>query len=64
MKRVKIWCDITCSHCGVIADNSGYYSPARIKALKQETKKWENDETRGILCPHCAKELKENGEIF
>ena len=60
MKRVLIWCEATCRKCGRVANASGYYSPERIKKLKEETKSWEaNDEDYGILCPDCKNEKKD-----
>ena len=56
MKHPKIWCDVTCMYCGVIAKSSGYYSPERIKALKQETKDWKTDENGSAICPNCSGE--------
>lgn len=58
-KRMLIWCEVTCRKCGRVANSCGYYSPERIKKLKEETKNWEaNDENYGILCPDCTDEVK------
>lgn len=58
-KRLLIWCEVTCRRCGTVASASGYYSPERIKKLKSQTKDWEaNDESYGVLCPDCKKELR------
>lgn len=57
MRKNIIFCEVTCSQCGVLASKSGYYSPERIKALKEETKDWIDDKEYGILCTECQKEL-------
>ena len=36
--RNLIWCEVKCLRCGRVAKLSGWYSPERIKQLKQETK--------------------------
>ncbi len=51
-----IWCEVRCLNCLLVANNSGWYSPERIKRLKRETKTWVEDDQYGILCPECAKE--------
>lgn len=56
-KKNIIWCEVTCRHCGSLANASGYYSPERIKKLKAETKNWIDTEEYDILCPECQKEL-------
>ena len=61
MKHV-IWCEVTCGCCGAVANNSGYYSPERIKALKKETKNWSDDVNYRVLCPPCAAKLKSKQE--
>lgn len=48
-----IWCEVKCLKCLAVANNSGWYSPDRIKKLKAETKDWVEDETYGTLCPMC-----------
>ena len=53
MKHPKIWCDITCFYCGHVASQSGYYSPERIKLLKQEAKQWSTDHGGNPVCPYC-----------
>lgn len=57
MRKNIIFCEVTCSQCGVLASKSGYYSPERIKVLKEETKDWIDDKEYGILCTECQKEL-------
>lgn len=55
-----IWCEVKCLKCGCIANWSGWYSPERIKKLKQETKSWVEDNQYGVLCSQCAKEKEIN----
>lgn len=64
-KRMLIWCEVTCRKCGRVANACGYYSPQRIKKLKEETKHWEaNDENYGILCPDCKDEVERSKSII
>lgn len=53
MSRNLIWCEIKCLRCLSVANNSGWYSPDRIKKLKLETKNWHEDMDYGVLCPDC-----------
>ena len=53
-----IWCEVKCLRCGAVASMSGWYSPERIKKLKQETKDWADDEDYSILCPTCKESIK------
>jgi hypothetical protein len=46
-----------------VANSSGWYSPDRIKKLKQETKDWAEDENYSIVCPDCKFDLK-NGRSW
>lgn len=57
---VIIWCEISCSNCGSISAYSGYYSPKRIKALKEEVKRkeWSITKDGNILCSDCQKKIK------
>lgn len=57
MKNI-IWCEVTCGRCGAAANGCGYYSPERIKKLKQNTKNWVEDENFRVLCPDCKEEAK------
>lgn len=57
MANSIIWCEVTCGNCGGLAFESGYYSPERIKKLKQETKHWKADKDYRVLCPDCRKVL-------
>lgn len=58
MRKLIIWCEVTCNTCGRIANHSGWYSRERIKKLKLETKHWKDDDLLGTLCPECyAKEF-------
>ena len=58
-KRMLIWCEVTCRKCGAVAPASGWYSPERIKKLKEQTKNWDADDAEyGVLCPDCRKEKK------
>lgn len=41
MAKNLIWCEVKCLRCERVAQLSGWYSPERIKKLKQETKKLE-----------------------
>lgn len=56
-KKSMIYCEVTCRHCGLLANKSGNYSSVRIKALKEETKDWIIDEEYEILCPQCRIQL-------
>lgn len=53
-----IWCEVKCLRCGRVANTSGWYSPERIKKLKQETRNWAEDEYYSILCPTCKESIK------
>lgn len=53
-----IWREVKCLRCGRTANSSGWYSPERIKKLKQETKYWAEDEDYGILCSTCKESIK------
>lgn len=53
-----IWCEVTCGCCGALAAMSGYYSPERIKRLKETTKDWIEDEQYRVLCPECRRKLE------
>lgn len=59
VKQPKIWCDVTCTYCGAVAKSSGYYSPERIKALKQEVKNWKVNDGEEAVCPNCSEELED-----
>ena len=63
MVKEIIFCEVTCGKCGTVANFSGYYSPARIKKLKQETKAWVSDDNYRVLCPHCQIKIKEQNNI-
>ena len=52
-----IWCEVTCRCCGDMSAASGYYSPERIKKIKDATKDWIEDEEYNVLCPDCQKKL-------
>lgn len=53
--RPNVWCDITCSQCGAMANGSGYFYNGIIKELRNNTKDWvDNDGT--VLCPYCQLE--------
>ena len=54
-----IWCEVKCLKCSCVASASGWYSPERIKKLKQQTKDWQEDANYGILCPSCIEERKQ-----
>lgn len=56
-KKNLIWCEVKCLRCCRVANTSGWYSPERIKKLKQETKNWKEDGDYGILCPDCYEEV-------
>ena len=58
MAKNIIWCEVKCLRCGSIATQCGWYSPERIKKLKQETKDWKEDEQYSIICPLCDRQLK------
>ena len=58
MAKNLIWCEVKCLRCERVAQLSGWYSPERIKKLKQETKNWKEDDDYGILCPDCAEDMK------
>lgn len=58
MRRNLIWCEVKCLRCEKIANHSGWYSPERIKKLKQETKDWAEDDIFSIVCPDCKKDLR------
>lgn len=63
MKRANIWCEVTCSSCGCMALNSGWYSPERITKLREETKDWiDYGELTGVLCPDCQREKHMNNK--
>lgn len=62
MKNI-IWCEVTCGKCGAVALSSGYYSPERIKRIKQETKTWADDNDYRVLCPKCKEEMKHHENI-
>ena len=53
-----IWCEVKCLRWGRVANSCGWYSPERIKKLKQETKDWVEDENYSILCPTCKESIK------
>ena len=57
--RAKIYCEVTCCHCGGLANKSTYYrSVQTISELKEATKDWIwDDKLGGNLCPGCQKEL-------
>ncbi len=61
MKNI-IWCEVTCSRCGCVAGMSGYYSPKRIKLLKETTKDWVEDKEYRVLCPECVERLNINND--
>lgn len=54
----KIWCEAVCSHCGALANNAGYYSPVRIKALKNELESWSIDADGSLLCDTCTEKKR------
>lgn len=60
MSKTKsiIWCEVSCGNCGALAGASGYYSPERIKIIKEETKDWKSDKEYRVLCPECIKKLR------
>ena len=58
MRKNLIWCEVKCLRCGRVANSSGWYSPERIKKLKQETKDWTEDEDYSVLCPICKESIK------
>ena len=60
MARAKVYCEVTCYHCGGLAYESGYYrNPLTISKLKEGVKDWIwDDEMGGNLCPCCQKCLK------
>lgn len=59
--RAKIYCEVTCAHCGALASASGYYRNAEtISRLKKDTKDWvcvDGDN----LCPDCYRKRKVGG---
>lgn len=62
--NAKIYCEITCNHCGSVLLGSGYYKNTSIIAkLKENAKQsgwiWDNN-FGGNLCPACRNELKES----
>lgn len=59
MGKAKIYCEVTCSHCGNLAYMSGYYNNSKtISKLKASVNDWIWDkENCGNLCPDCQKEL-------
>lgn len=61
MARAKVYCEVTCNRCGVLALGSGYYkNSSRISYLKAKTKDWVWDNKfGGNLCPSCQMEYKE-----
>ena len=63
-KRAKVYCEVTCCHCGGLAYGSQYYENATtISNLKEKTKDWIwSDEFCGNLCPECQEELKKKPE--
>lgn len=65
MARVKIYCEVTCNNCGVLASESAYYKNAStISKLKEATKDWVWDESLGgNLCPGCQEELKKKPKL-
>jgi len=54
-----IYCEIVCNNCGGISANSGYYSPERIKKLKEEIKSgmWIYS-GNNIYCKECYEKIK------
>lgn len=57
MAKKIIWCGVTCGCCGEMAGESGYYSPALIRKLKEATKDWKENKEYRVLCPDCQKKL-------
>lgn len=57
-KRKIIWCEVTCSRCNAMSTASGYYSPERIKRLKEATKDWGMTNEDDVVCPECKKKFK------
>lgn len=53
-----IWCEVKCLRCGQVASMSGWYSPERIKKLKEQTKDWQEHEDYSIICPDCVADIK------
>lgn len=63
MLRNLIWCEVSCGRCTRVANHTGYYSPERIKNLKQETKNWKEDDNYRILCPTCIKDIENHKNL-
>lgn len=60
--RAKIYCEVTCFHCGGLASASGYYQNAdTIRQLKKATKNWVNIDGDN-LCPDCQRKFKAGGQ--
>ena len=55
-KKARIFCEVTCSCCGCLAQYSGWYSPKQIKLLKDETKYWITDKSGNTVCEKCQKQ--------
>lgn len=57
--RAKIYCEVTCINCGVVASGSNYYKNAStISQLKEKTKDWIYSEVlEGNICPSCQREV-------
>lgn len=55
MARPNVWCDITCSECGSIANGSGYFYNGIIKKLRENTKDWVSLDGC-VYCPSCWEE--------
>ena len=63
MRKKLIWCEVSCRRCRAVAHFSGWYSPERIKKLKQETRSWKEDDDYGILCPDCFEHVTREREL-
>lgn len=57
--KAKIYCEVTCCHCGGLAGYSEYYrNQDTIRRLKEDTKdRIYSEKHFGNLCPDCQKEL-------
>ena len=57
-KRKLIWCEVTCSRCNAMSVASGYYSPERIKRIKEDIKDWGIINEYDVVCPECKKKYE------
>lgn len=61
--KAKVYCEVTCCHCGGLAINRYYKNPKTITAIKRYVADWIWDEKLcGNLCPDCQQVLKQEGK--